>query len=102
MRREVLVASSGGAVLIAGLVALSSHAFGPAPDSGETVGATPPPVVREMPSLVGVAPEIQRVLYERGALRPATRHDLEELPARVVRVLEIRRTPLTVPADPAQ
>lgn len=100
---------AGMAVLAAGIIALASQLGDPGPSTAEEpapvvmapVGiAIPATVDTTVPTLAGVPPAVQQVLYARGHAEVVQPEEVEEVPAAVSRLLSAYSVPLRVPNPP--
>lgn len=97
---------AGMAVLAAGTIALASQLGGPEPSPAEEPApvvmtpvtvAAPATVETSVPTLAGVPPAVQQLLYARGNAEVVQPEELEEVPAAVSRILSAYSVPLRVP-----
>ena len=105
MSRFPLQVAAGLLVLIAGLAAVYTMVVAPepAPQPGaqQVVPSSPPTQVVEVPppTLEGVDPVVQRVLYATGRAEAFTADELTRLPPEVARVLVFYGATITVPIE---
>lgn len=99
---------AGMAVLAAGIIALASQLGDTGPSTAEpapvvmapVVTAAPATVVTAVPTLAGIPPAVQHVLYARGHAEVLQPEEVEEVPAAVSRLLSAYSVPLRVPTPP--
>lgn len=97
--------AAGMAVLAAGIIALGSQLgdLGPSAPEAPTpvlvpVGTVAPATVgTSVPTLAGVPPAVQQLLYARGATEVVQPEEVDGVPAGVSRVLSAYAVPLRVP-----
>lgn len=100
---------AGTAVLAAGIIALASQVG----DLGASTAQEPAPVVMApvltttpatvgttLPTLAGVPPAVQQLLYSRGHAEVVQPEEVDEVPPAVSRVLSAYSAPLRVPNPP--
>ncbi|HSJ84439.1 MAG TPA: hypothetical protein VLA91_11545 [Acidimicrobiia bacterium] len=105
MSRFPFQVAAGLLVLIAGLAVVYTTVVAPEHEQGpvvqRVVSSSSPTQVVEMPppTLEGVDPVVQRVLFATGRAEAFTADELTQLPAEVARVLVFYGTTITVPIE---
>lgn len=104
MSRFPVQVAAGLLVLVAGLIvvyAVVALEPEPQPAAQQVVPPSSPTQVVEVPppSLAGVDPAVQRVLYSTGRAEAFRADELTQLPPEVARILVFYRATITVPVE---
>ena len=97
-------ALSGVFVLLAGAVVVLTVSFGPVDEPEALVPPISQPETHVLevppPSLAGIDPAVQRVLYASGKAEAMAADDMSQLPPEVARILAYYGATLTIPTEP--